>query len=163
MRHGFIKVAAATPDIRVADVDYNKGQIIKQMDEAAEAGAKIIVFPELCITGYTCSDLFLQDILLNSAKKALVEIAEHTKNLDALVFVGVPIAVGGELYNVAAALNHGNILGFHNEELSVRIMENSMRCASSVRDRKKQRKFCLAEKRFHLDRSFYLWKIRWLI
>ena len=82
------------------------------MDEAAEAGAKIIVFPELCITGYTCSDLFLQDILLNSAKKALVEIAEHTKNLDALVFVGVPIAVGGELYNVAAALNHGNILGF---------------------------------------------------
>ena len=112
MRHGFIKVAAATPDIRVADVDYNKGQIIKQMDEAAEAGAKIIVFPELCITGYTCSDLFLQDILLNSAKKALVEIAEHTKNLDAFVFVGVPIAVGGELYNVAAALNHGNILGF---------------------------------------------------
>lgn len=112
MRHGFIKVAAATPDIRVADVDYNKGQIIKQMDEAAEAGAKIIVFPELCTTGYTCSDLFLQDILLNSAKKALVEIAEHTKNLDALVFVGVPIAVGGELYNVAAALNHGNILGF---------------------------------------------------
>ena len=112
MRHGFIKVAAATPDIRVADLDYNKGQIIKQMDEAAEAGAKIIVFPELCITGYTCSDLFLQDILLNSAKKALVEIAEHTKNLDALVFVGVPIAVGGELYNVAAALNHGNILGF---------------------------------------------------
>ena len=112
MRHGFIKVAAATPDIRVADVDYNKGQIIKQMDEAAEAGAKIIVFPELCITGYTCSDLFLQDILLNSAKKAFVEIAEHTKNLDALVFVGVPIAVGGELYNVAAALNHGNILGF---------------------------------------------------
>ena len=112
MRHGFIKVAAATPNIRVADVDYNKGQIIKQMDEAAEAGAKIIVFPELCITGYTCSDLFLQDILLNSAKKALVKIAEHTKNLDALVFVGVPIAVGGELYNVAAALNHGNILGF---------------------------------------------------
>ena len=112
MRHGFIKVAAATPDIRVANVDYNKGQIIKQMDEAAEAGAKIIVFPELCITGYTCSDLFLQDILLNSAKKALVEIAEHTKNLDALVFVGAPIAVGGELYNVAAALNHGNILGF---------------------------------------------------
>ena len=112
MRHGFIKVAAATPDIRVADVDYNKGQIIKQMDEAAEAGAKIIVFPELCTTGYTCSDLLLQDILLNSAKKALVEIAEHTKNLDALVFVGVPIAVGGELYNVAAALNHGNILGF---------------------------------------------------
>lgn len=112
MRHGFIKVAAATPDIRVADVGYNKEQIIKQMDEAAKAGAKIIVFPELCITGYTCSDLFLQDILLNGAKKALAEIAKQTKELDALVFVGVPLAVGGELYNVAAALNHGNILGF---------------------------------------------------
>ena len=112
MRHGFIKVAAATPDIRVADVDYNKEQIIKQMDEAAKAGAKIIVFPELCITGYTCSDLFLQDILLNGAKKALVEIAKQTKELDALVFVGVPLAVGGELYNVAAALNLGNLLGF---------------------------------------------------
>ena len=112
MRHGFIKVAAATPDIRVADVDYNKEQIIRQMNEAAEAGAKIIVFPELCITGYTCSDLFLQDILLKGAKKALVEIAEHTKKLDALIFVGVPLAVGGELYNVAVALNHGQILGF---------------------------------------------------
>ena len=112
MRHGFIKVAAATPDIRVADVDYNKEQIIKQMDKAAREGAKIIVFPELCVTGYTCSDLFLQDILLNGAKQALVEIAEHTKDLDALVFVGVPLAVGGELYNVAAALNHGKILGF---------------------------------------------------
>ena len=90
MRHGFIKVAAATPDIRVADVDYNKGQIIKQMDEAAEAGAKIIVFPELCITGYTCSDLFLQDILLNSAKKALVKIAEHTKKSGCACVCGSP-------------------------------------------------------------------------
>ena len=112
MKDGFIKVAAVTPDIRVADCEYNAEQICKKMKEAAALGSKIIVFPELCITGYTCSDLFLQDILLNSAKKALVKIAEHTKNLDALVFVGAPIAVGGELYNVAAALNHGNILGF---------------------------------------------------
>lgn len=121
MRHGFIKVAAATPDIRVADVDYNKGQIIKQMDEAAEAGAKIIVFPELCITGYTCSDLFLQDILLNSAKKALVEIAEHTKNLDALVFVGAPIAVGGELYKCSSSFEPWKYIRFHNEELSAQL------------------------------------------
>ena len=112
MKHGFIKTAAVTPDIRVADVAYNTESICRKIDETTAAGAKIAVFPELCITGYTCSDLFLQDILLNSAKKALVEIAEHTKNLDTLVFVGVPIAVGGELYNVAAALNHGNILGF---------------------------------------------------
>ena len=90
MRHGFIKVAAATPDIRVADVDYNKGQIIKQMDEAAEAGAKIIVFPELCITGYTCSDLFLQDILLNSAKKALVKNCRTYKKSGCACVCGSP-------------------------------------------------------------------------
>ena len=112
MRDGFVKVGAATPDILVADCVHNREEIVKKVKEMAEAGTKVMAFPELCITGYTCSDLFLQDILLNSAKKALVEIAEHTKNLDALVFVGVPIAVGGELYNVAAALNHGNILGF---------------------------------------------------
>ena len=82
MRHGFIKVAAATPDIRVADVDYNKGQIIKQMDEAADAGAKIIVFPELCITGYTCGDLFWQDKLIKSAEKELMKIADASEEVE---------------------------------------------------------------------------------
>ena len=112
MRHGFIKVAAATPDIRVADVDYNKGQIIKQMDEAAEAGAKIIVFPELCITGYTCQDLFLQRQLLDSAWHTLKKLAVATQQVDALIFLGLPMRHAGKLYNVAAVLNHGEILGF---------------------------------------------------
>ena len=111
MRHGFIKVAAATPDIRVADVDYNTEQICRMMDEAAGEGAKIIVFPELCITGYTCSDLFTQEVLLDHAREALRKIAAHTADNDALIFVGAPISVDGELYNVAAALNHGRILG----------------------------------------------------
>lgn len=111
MKDGFLKVAAATPDIRVADVAYNTGKICSLIDEAVEAGAKIVVFPELCVTGYTCGDLFAQDILLGDARLALHRIAEHTKKKDALVFVGVPIAVGGELYNVAAALNKGKILG----------------------------------------------------
>ena len=106
MFDGFLRVAAATPDIRVADCNFNGASAAALVSEAYEQGVSLLVLPELCLTGYTCSDLFLQDILLNSAKKALVEIAEHTKNLDALVFVGVPIAVGGELYNVAAALNH---------------------------------------------------------
>ena len=109
MRHGFVKVAAVTTDIKVADVAYNTEQILKKIDEVE---AKVIVFPELCITGYTCSDLFLQDVLLRDAKKALLQIAEATKEKDALVFVGAPITVDGELYNVAAALNHGKILGF---------------------------------------------------
>ena len=111
MKHGFIKTAAVTPDIRVADVAYNTESIIKNIDEAKEAGARIIVFPELCITGYTCGDLFTQEILLTDARKALHRIAAHTKEMDALVFVGVPLAIEGELYNVAAALHRGEILG----------------------------------------------------
>ena len=111
MRQGFVKVAAATPDIRVADVDYNTEQICRMMDEAAGEGAKIIVFPELCITGYTCSDLFTQEVLLDHAREALRKIAAHTADKDALILVGAPISVDGELYNVAAALNHGRILG----------------------------------------------------
>ena len=74
MRDGFIKVAAVTPDIRVADCEYNAEQICKKMKEAAALGSKIIVFPELCITGYTCEDLFWQEVLLNGAKDALDQI-----------------------------------------------------------------------------------------
>lgn len=112
MKHGFVKVAAVTPDIRVADVAFNKDQIISKLTEAAKEGAKVIVFPELCITGYTCSDLFLQDVLLGEARRAILEIAEATKAFDALVFVGAPLCVDGELYNVAVAMNRGKILGF---------------------------------------------------
>ena len=111
MKQGFVKVAAVTPDIRVADVEFNKEQICRKMDEAAASGAKIIVFPELCVTGYTCSDLFTQDVLLDHAREVLTDIAVHTRDMDALVFVGAPLAVDGELYNVAAAMNHGKILG----------------------------------------------------
>lgn len=112
MKHGFIKVAAVTPDIRVADVWYNCEQICRLLRETESAGAKIIVFPELCITGYTCGDLFTQGILLKDAKKAILEIAKQTEGMESLVFVGMPLAVDGELYNVAAALNDGKILGF---------------------------------------------------
>lgn len=111
MRDGFIKVAAATPDIRVADVAYNTEKICDLIDETAEEGAKVVAFPELCVTGYTCGDLFTQDILLKDARAALLKIAEHTREKDALFFVGVPLFIDGELYNVAAALNRGRILG----------------------------------------------------
>ncbi|EOS69601.1 NAD+ synthetase [Lachnospiraceae bacterium MD308] len=111
MKDGFIKVAAVTPDIRVADVAYNTEKICRLIDETAGEGAKIAVFPELCITGYTCGDLFTQDILLEKAKEGLFKVAACTKGKDMLVFVGVPLAVDGALYNVAAALNDGKILG----------------------------------------------------
>lgn len=112
MRHGFVKVAAATPDIRVADVEYNTENICRAIGEACERKAKIIAFPELCITGYTCGDLFTQDALLEAARRALLHIAEYTEDRDILAFVGMPLAVRGKLYNTAAALNRGKILGF---------------------------------------------------
>lgn len=111
MKQGFVRVAAATPDIRVADVEYNTKKICGDISKAVSEGAKILVFPELCITGYTCGDLFTQEVLLRSAKSALQRIAVFTADKDILVFVGVPLSVDGELYNVAAALNRGEVLG----------------------------------------------------
>ena len=112
MKQGFVKVAAATPDIRVADVRYNTEKLCEMIEEASMQRAKILVFPELCITGYTCSDLFFQDVLLKEAKQALLRIAEFTEDKDMLIFVGMPLCMEGKLYNVAAALNRGEILGF---------------------------------------------------
>lgn len=112
MVDGFIKVAAVTPKIKVADTTYNAHEITNLILEADGAGAKIIVLPELCITGYTCGDLFLQDRLLREAKKALLEIAEHTKDTDALIFVGLPVEQEQKLYNAAAVLKGGEILAY---------------------------------------------------
>ena len=112
MEHGFVKVAAITPKIKVADPIYNAEKIIELFVEADKNGAKIIVFPELCLTGYTCNDLFLQEIMLNQAKKQLMRIVESTVGSDALVFVGLPLERDQKLYNVAAVLQNGRILAF---------------------------------------------------
>ena len=111
MRNGFIRAAALLPRVKVADPGYNKERICELISQAAEQGVKIMVFPELCITGYTCGDLFYQELLLREAKKALFEIAEMTRDLDAVVFVGLPVEHQAKLYNVAAALCGGKILG----------------------------------------------------
>ena len=111
MKDGFIKVAAVTPKVKVADVKYN-GEIIRNyMKEASEKGAKIVVFPEMCITAYSCNDLFLQDILLKEAKEELYKIAKFSENLDGLFFVGLPFEYKGNLYNVAAGISGGKVLG----------------------------------------------------
>ena len=112
MNDGFVKVAAVTPDIKVANVEFNKQEICKGIKEASDNGAKIIVFPELCITGYTCGDLFAQELLIQQAKIALTEIIKFTSDIDALIFIGLPFAHKGKLYNVVAILNKGNALGF---------------------------------------------------
>ena len=111
MNQGFIRVAAATPRIRVADPAYNRMQMEELCREAAAGGVKVLVFPELCLTGYTCSDLFLQDPLLDAAKRELAELADMGKDLDLLVFVGLPWLRDGQLYNVMAAIKDGQILG----------------------------------------------------
>lgn len=111
MKDGFVKVAALTPKIRVADCAYNVEQICSRMDQAYRNGAAVLVFPELSITGYTCADLFWQETLLLAAKDGLKRIIEHTKGRKALVFVGLPWQKDGKLYNVAAAICDGRLLG----------------------------------------------------
>ncbi len=112
MRQGFVKAAAVTPNIKVADPHYNAKQIGKEIEEAVRRGAKLIVFPELCLTGYTCGDLFLQEVLLTEAMEALAEVKAATEDSDALVFVGLPLVRQHKLYNVAAVLQDGEILAF---------------------------------------------------
>lgn len=111
MRYDFLKVAAATPVVKVADCKYNTDQIIMQIDECEHKKAKLVVFPELCITGYTCGDLFLHKTLLDGAIAELLRIKEHTKGKDMLIVVGLPMMKRQNLYNVAAILYNGTILG----------------------------------------------------
>ena len=106
MKNGFVKAAAGTPKIQVADCIHNTEEILRLVNEMQSKGAKIMDFPELCITGYTCGDLFWQNVLLDSAKERLLWLANETKDVDALIFVGLPLEAEGKLYNVAAALNH---------------------------------------------------------
>lgn len=112
MKHGFIKAAAVTPKIRVADPHYNAKEIGKGIEEAVRHGAKLIVFPELSLTGYTCGDLFLQEHLLTKSQEALAEVAAATEDSDALVFVGLPVVKRHKLYNAAAVLQDGELLAF---------------------------------------------------
>ena len=97
MKDGFTRVAAVTPKIKVADVDYNSDVICAYMERIAREKIKVAVFPELCLTGYSCQDLFLQDSLLEAAEKALLKIAEVSEKIDGLFFIGLPFAVDGKL------------------------------------------------------------------
>ncbi len=111
MKHGFIKVAAASPDLKVADCIYNTDKIIEEIDLLAAEKVKIMVFPELCITGYSCRDLFLQGRLLKEANESLIRLIKHSRDIDALILVGLPFELAGKLYNVAAVINRGKLLG----------------------------------------------------
>lgn len=111
MKYGFVKVAAAIPGVQVANPEYNARQIEKQIEEAAANNASVVVFPELCISGYTCGDLLLQDHLIYSSERRLGEILENTKDVDIISIVGMPVTHSGSLYNAAVVLHKGRILG----------------------------------------------------
>ena len=111
MRHGFVKVAAGTPKIRVGDCAYNAARIREIMDNAAQRGVCVLLLPELCLTGYTCSDLFLHDALLDAAENTLLSLKEQSKGKQMLTVLGVPLRYEGKLYNCAAILYNGQILG----------------------------------------------------
>jgi len=111
MKYGLIKVAAAIPALRVADVDYNQQQIANLMTQAEDKGAEVIVFPELCMTGYTCQDLFRQQLLLDKAEEGLILLLDHSRKLDLVSVVGLPVRVGSLLYNCAAVIQRGTIVG----------------------------------------------------
>ena len=111
MKYGLIKVAAAIPGIRVADVEYNTLEIENQIAQAEDKGVEIIVFPELCITGYTCQDLFRQQLLLDKAEESLLALMDFTRKLDIIAVVGLPVRIGSLLYNCAAVIQHGSLLG----------------------------------------------------
>ena len=104
---GYIKVAAASPSLRVADCDYNSERIIAQMQEAADRGVKVVAFPELGVTGATCDDLFLQRTLLSAAEQTLMQIVEASADFPLMAIVGVPLASNDKIYNCAAVISQG--------------------------------------------------------
>ena len=106
-----IKVAAAIPGVRVADVTYNVQQIESLIAQAEGRGAEIIVFPELSLTGYSCQDLFRQQLLLDKAEEGLLVLLDFTRKLDIIAVVGLPVRIGSLLYNCAAVVQHGSLLG----------------------------------------------------
>ena len=109
MFDGFVRLCAATPALEVANVEKNAAEIARLALEAAAQGANVCVFPELCLTGYTCGDLFLHDRLVRGALEGLKAVLEKTREVDMLIVVGLPVADGNCLYNCAAVLQGGDV------------------------------------------------------
>ncbi len=111
MKYGFVNVAAAVPTVKVADVEYNVQQLESIIAQAEGRGVEVIVFPELCLTGYTCQDLFKEQLLLDRAEEAIIMLLDFTRKLDIVSIVGTPLLINGLLYNCAVIIQGGNIMG----------------------------------------------------
>lgn len=109
--YDFYRVATAVPDLKVADVTYNKNKIIEKIDEAGKANARLIAFPELCLTGYTCGDLFFQDTLLNQCRQAIGDLVAVSSIVDMVIIIGAPIKIDYQLYNAGIVFYKGTIVG----------------------------------------------------
>ena len=128
--NGFIRAAAASPALRVADCVYNAEQIIGVMREYAEKNVQLLCLPEFALTGYTCSDLFLQDTLLRGAEDGLAAILKASQGLNLVVLVGLPVRCTGKLYNCAAVVCNGELLGLV-PKLHLPTTVSSMKSATS--------------------------------
>lgn len=135
MKDGFIKVAAATPDIEVGNTAFNTEHILSCMQQAQKEHVKLLVFPELCISGYTCNDLFLQDILLDGCLAGLEQIRSASAAMDMVIVAGLPFLLHARLYNVAAVLFRGRLLGLVPKQ-HTQIIRNFTRHATSHRHRR---------------------------
>ena len=111
MKYGFVNVAAAVPVVKVADVDYNVQQVEGLIAQAEGRKVEVIVFPELCITGYSCQDLFKEQLLLDRAEQGIMMLLDFTRKLDVISIIGAPVIINGLLYNCAVVLQGGTILG----------------------------------------------------
>jgi len=110
-KYGFLRLAVISPEMRIADIDFNLDKIISAISDATRKHCQIILFPELSITGYSCADLFFQSKLLRNAREAINQLASKTRTKKIVIVIGAPIAVKGKLFNCAVVLNSGNILG----------------------------------------------------
>ena len=111
MKYGFLKVAAGVPAVKVADVEYNVQQIESLIAQAEGQGVEVIVFPELSLTGYSCQDLFKEQLLIDKAEEGLLVLLDFTRKLDVICIVGLPVQIGALLYNCAAVIQGGSLLG----------------------------------------------------
>lgn len=110
-KFGYIRVAASVPELKVANVEFNTKEVIKEIKALDKEGVQIVTFPELCLTGYTCADLFSQDILITKSKEAIKELIDSTKLLDIISIIGAPIVCDNQLFNCGVVINKGEILG----------------------------------------------------
>ena len=139
MKDGFLKVAAAAPMLRPADPMYNAEQIIEVMKKADKEGVKVLVFPELSLTGATCGDLFYQNTLLRGALAALEQVADASTGMDMLIFVGLPVEKGAKVYDCAAAISDGSVLGL----VPAENVSDKRSCTSSTNPCSSARSCCL--------------------